>query len=121
MFADGIRVSLNRPVIPPWQHQIRRCPWRIPKLAQNQTVAQNREAICVARRVKKSAPLLTACTVFGVAFGDPIFPLRKVFLRPLLETELMDVEMSLGGIPSRPPADPGDIVLDAFAGWFWCK
>jgi len=38
----------------------------------------NREAICVARRIKKSASLLTAFTVFGVAPGDPIIPLRKV-------------------------------------------
>jgi len=33
----------------------------------------NREGICIARRVMKSAPLLTAFTVFGVADGEPVF------------------------------------------------
>jgi hypothetical protein len=43
----------------------------------------NREAICVARRVKKSAPLLTTFTIFGVANGEPIFRHGKRFsVRP---------------------------------------
>ena len=39
-----------------------------------------REAICAACRHNKSASLLTTCIVFRVAAGEPIFPLRKVFL-----------------------------------------
>src|SRR5262249_54783443 len=43
-----------------------------------------REAICGACRLNKSASLLTTCIVFRVAAGDPIFPLRKAFLRTQL-------------------------------------
>src|SRR5882724_1082760 len=37
------------------------------------------EAICAARRVKKSASLLTASIVFRVAPGEPIFRYEKCF------------------------------------------
>src|SRR6266436_8826074 len=40
-----------------------------------------REAICAACRVRKSASLLTASIVFGVAPGDPAFCARTAFLR----------------------------------------
>src|SRR5712692_8621362 len=38
-----------------------------------------RDAICAACRGKKSASLLTACIVFGVAAGDPIFRYGNCF------------------------------------------
>jgi hypothetical protein len=41
-----------------------------------------REAICAACRVKKSASVLSACIVFGVAPGEPIFHYGKCPGRP---------------------------------------
>jgi hypothetical protein len=37
------------------------------------------EAICAACRIKKSASVLTACIVFGVAAGEPVFCARTPF------------------------------------------
>ena len=39
-----------------------------------------REAVCAASRLNKSASLLTACIVFRVAAGDPVFQPRTAFL-----------------------------------------
>jgi hypothetical protein len=46
-----------------------------------------REVIWAACRTKKSASLLTASIVFGVAAGDPIISLRKVFLTATRQPE----------------------------------
>jgi hypothetical protein len=55
-------------------------------------VSWNREGTCAPCRVKKSASLLTACIVFGVAPGEPFFHYGKVFLNNA-------AEQSLGVVP----------------------
>src|SRR6266436_2482600 len=52
-----------------------------------------REAICAACGGKKSASLLTAFIVFGVASGDPIFRYGNCFSGGLIRRRCPDVHL----------------------------